>query len=490
MAAEGRRGDGQSRAADRPGHVITEKVARVDTKTGARARAAARSARDLNRRRLQRAYEAWARRARGDAVVRMVSKHGRGRRRAELLKRCVVRWRTVSNVSISCRLLRGDVSQRKTRDAFADWRRGARARREARAQNVRALYHWARKLEGKCFEALSRYAQNRKAKRLDVERAFYERARAPESKAAADLVETTRSRPEPRWTSDGDDNDARWTATFLLPRDAPPRSIPSPPNTPSPVKIRPPPKRRAAPRPLPPDVVLLGEASMPPRGARPGPPDDGEASLAPTARRPPVSVPAVVAASATTGPAVVAATPSSDPAAVDVLVQALARRRRAARYPGGRPAAPTTTNNARRDAAAAAAVTTVGAVPPSASSRGSRRSRRSSQRRENPGRGDRARAPPRPSRGKRPRGGASGAAGARGAYDGGGGGWSRRAGLRGDVTAAIGALFDPERRCGGNFSGFFSGAWVSVRVPGPLSFPFLAVRLAGGVLECARRAHD
>ena len=204
--------------------------------------------------------------------MRMVSKHGRGRRRAELLKRCVVRWRTVSNVSISCRLLRGDVSQRKTRDAFADWRRGARARREARAQNVRALYHWARQLEGKCFEALSRYSQNRKAKRLDVERAFYERARATESRAAADLVETTRSRPEPRWTADvADDNDARWTATFLLPRDAPPRSIPSPPNTPSPVKIRPPPKRRAAPRPLPPDVVLLGEASMPPVARAPPP---------------------------------------------------------------------------------------------------------------------------------------------------------------------------------------------------------------------------
>ena len=55
--------------------------------------------------------------------------------------------------------------------------RRARASREARAQNVRALYHWARQLEGKCFEALSRYAQNRKAKRLDVERAFYARAR-------------------------------------------------------------------------------------------------------------------------------------------------------------------------------------------------------------------------------------------------------------------------------------------------------------------------
>ena len=62
---------------------------------------------------------------------------------------------------------------------------------------------------------------------------------------------------------------------------------------------------------------------MPPV-ARAAPDDDGEASLAPTARRPPVSVPAGVAASATTGPAVVAA-PSSDPAAVDVLVQALAR---------------------------------------------------------------------------------------------------------------------------------------------------------------------
>ena len=160
---------------------------------------------------------------------------------------------------------------------------------------------------------------------LGVERAFYERARASESRAAADLVETTRSRPEPRWTSDGDANDARWTATFLLPRDAPPRSIPSPPNTPSPVKIRPPPKRRAAPRPLPPDVVLLGEASMPPVARDPPPVmDDGEVSLAPTARRPPVSVPAGVAAGATTGPAVVAA-PSSDLAAVDVLVQALAR---------------------------------------------------------------------------------------------------------------------------------------------------------------------
>ena len=150
----------------------------ASTQKRARAREQRReAARDLNRRRLQRAYEAWARRARGDAVVRMVSKHGRGRRRAELLKRCVVRWRTVSNVSISCRLLRGAGSQRMTRDAFADWRKSARARREARAQNVRALYHWARKLEGKCFEALARYAQSRKAKRLDVERAFYERAR-------------------------------------------------------------------------------------------------------------------------------------------------------------------------------------------------------------------------------------------------------------------------------------------------------------------------
>merc|ERR1711965_407370 len=104
-----------------------------------------------------------------------------------------------------------------TRDAFGDWRRGARARREARAQNVRALYHWARNLEGKGFEALSRYSQNRKAKRLDVERAFYERARATESKAAQDLVETTRARPEPRWTSDGDADD-RVVSTFLLPR--------------------------------------------------------------------------------------------------------------------------------------------------------------------------------------------------------------------------------------------------------------------------------
>ncbi len=343
-------------------HASTQKRARAREKRRA-------AARDLNRRRLQRAYEAWARRARGDAVVRMVSKHGRGRRRAELLKRCVVRWRTVSNVSISCRLLRGDVSQRMTRDAFADWRRGARARREARAQNVRALYHWARQLEGKCFEALSRYAQNRKAKRLDVERAFYERARATETKAAADLVETTRSRPEPRWTPDvSDDTDARWTATFLLPRDAPPRSIPSPPNTPSPVKIRPPPKRRAAPRPLPPDVVLLGEASMPPV-ARAAPDDDGEASLAPTARRPPVTGPAPPAS----------ASPSSDPAAVDVLVQALARA----------------VGELRPEAPPLLRPTTLEGTPPppppslrsarshrSASSRSSRRSRRSSQRRE------------------------------------------------------------------------------------------------------------
>ena len=101
----------------------------ASTQKRARARAKRReAARDLNRRRLQRAYEAWARRRAAAPVVRMVSKHGRGRRRAELLKRCVVRWRTVSNVSISCRLLRGDVSQRKTRDAFADWRHGARAR--------------------------------------------------------------------------------------------------------------------------------------------------------------------------------------------------------------------------------------------------------------------------------------------------------------------------------------------------------------------------
>jgi hypothetical protein len=356
----------------------------ASTQKRARARAKRRdAARDLNRRRLQRAYEAWARRARGDAVVRMVSKHGRGRRRAELLKRCMVRWRTVSNVSISCRLLRGDVSQRMTRDAFVDWRHGARARKVARAQNVRALYHWARQLEGKCFEALARYAQNRKAKRLDVERAFYERARATESKAAADLVETTRSRPEPRWAPDvADDNDARWTATFLLPRDAPPRSIPSPPNTPSPVKIRPPPKRRAAPRPLPPDVVLLGEASMPPV-ARAAPDDDGEASLAPTARRPPA---VGVAASATAGPAAppaVAASPSSDPAAVDVLVQALARAvgelrgtpeagppplLRPTTLEGTPPPPPPSLRSARSHR--------------SASSRGSRRSRHSSRRRE------------------------------------------------------------------------------------------------------------
>ena len=109
--------------------------------------------------------------------------------------------------------------------------------------------------------------------------------------------------------------------------------------------------------------------------------DDGEASLAPTARRPPVSVPAVVAASATTGPAVVAA-PSSDPAAVDVLVQALARAVGELRAPEAGPPPllrPTTLE---------------GTPPPpppslrsarshrSASSPSSRRSRRSSQRRE------------------------------------------------------------------------------------------------------------
>ena len=123
---------------------------------------------------------------------------------------------------------------------------------------------------------------------------------------------------------------------------------------------------------------------MPPV-ARAAPADDGEASLAPTARRPPVSVPAVVAASATTGPASVPAAatpPSSDPAAVDVLVQALARAVGELRAPEAGPPPllrPTTLE---------------GTPPPpppslrsarshrSASSRGSRRSRRSSQRRE------------------------------------------------------------------------------------------------------------
>ena len=111
---------------------------------------------------------------------------------------------------------------------------------------------------------------------------------------------------------------------------------------------------------------------MPPV-ARAAPDDDGEASLAPTARRPPA-----VAASATTGPAVVAA-PSSDPAAVDVLVQALARAvgelrpevpplLRPTTLEGTPPPPPPSLRSARSHR--------------SASSRSSRRSRRSSQRRE------------------------------------------------------------------------------------------------------------
>ena len=112
----------------------------ASTQKRARARAKRRAAaRDLNRRRLQRAYEAWARRARGDAVVMMVSRNGARNRRAELLQRCLIRWRTVSNVSISCRLLRGAGSQRMTRDAFIDWRRGARASRSAGAKCASAV---------------------------------------------------------------------------------------------------------------------------------------------------------------------------------------------------------------------------------------------------------------------------------------------------------------------------------------------------------------
>ena len=111
---------------------------------------------------------------------------------------------------------------------------------------------------------------------------------------------------------------------------------------------------------------------MPPV-ARAAPDDDGEASLAPTARRPPVSVPV-------TGPAPPAsAAPASDPAAVDVLVQALARA----------------VGELRPEAPPLLRPTTLEGTPPppppslrsarshrSASSRSSRRSRRSSHRRE------------------------------------------------------------------------------------------------------------
>ena len=106
---------------------------------------------------------------------------------------------------------------------------------------------------------------------------------------------------------------------------------------------------------------------MPPV-ARAAPDDDGEASLAPTARRPPV-----------TGPAPPVAAPPSDPAAVDVLVQALARA----------------VGELRPDAPPLLRPTTLEGTPPppppslrsarshrSASSRSSRRSRRSSHRRE------------------------------------------------------------------------------------------------------------
>ena len=118
---------------------------------------------------------------------------------------------------------------------------------------------------------------------------------------------------------------------------------------------------------------------MPPVSRAPD--DDGEASLAPTARRPPVSVPVGAAASATTGPAREAPPPppASDPAAVDVLVQALARAVGELRAPeeppllrptalGTPPPPPPSLRSARSHR--------------SASSRGSRRSRRSSQRRE------------------------------------------------------------------------------------------------------------
>ena len=263
------------------------------------------------------------------------------------------------------RLLRGDVSQRKTRDAFADWRRGARARREARAQNVRALYHWARKLEGKCFEALSRYAQNRKAKRLDVERAFYERARATESRAAADLVETTRSRPEPP-TSDGDANDARWTARLLPRGRARDRRRHRIRRRPCYGRRRRGARRRGRRRPTSccsarrrcarwhaRRPTMMGRRRW--RRRRAG------HRLSP----PPVSAPPAVAAT------------GFDPAAADALVRPGARRRRVARYPGGRPAAPTATNNVK-DAAAAAGCATVGR--PTVRVCCSRRSRRSSQR--------------------------------------------------------------------------------------------------------------
>jgi len=284
-----------------------------------------------NASRLGRAYHAWARRARGDAVVKMVARAAAKRRRLELLRRCCVRWRAAARVSRSCRALRGDVARHLTTRSFGAWRADAHVQRSARAQTAVALHHWAHQLEAKCFQGMARHAAARKAKRLDVERAFYERARASEVTAVSSLVDTTRAPPPPRWT-----------ATFLVPRDGPAaraRPPPSPPATPSPVRaalVR----RRAAPRPLPPDVVLLGEASMPPVARRPyagddetsmppaprwppaarAPPapfaprmpyaGDGEASLPPAPRRPQIAPPAEEA---------------MDPAAVDVLVSALAR---------------------------------------------------------------------------------------------------------------------------------------------------------------------
>lgn len=353
--------------------------------------------RRANASRLGRAYRAWARRARGDAVVKMVARAAAKRRRLELLRRCCVRWRAAARVSRSCRALRGGLARHLTARSFGAWRADAHVQRSARAQTAVALHHWARQLEAKCFQGMARHAAARKAKRLDVERAFYERARSSEVTAAAALVDTTRAPPPPRWT-----------ATFLVPRDGPAaraRPPPSPPATPSPVRAAPV-RRRAAPRPLPPDVVLLGEASMPPvarEAFAPAPPAprwpyagdeetsmppaprwpsaarappapfaprmpyarDGEASLPPAPRRPPVMPPAEEAS-------------TMDPAAVDVLVGALARavdELRADPPPLLRPTAlgtppppPPSLRSARSARSSKSART--------ASSRGSRRSRR------------------------------------------------------------------------------------------------------------------
>ena len=132
-----------------------------------------------------------------------------------------------------------------------------------------------------------------------------------------------------------------------------------------------------------------------------------------------------------------------------------ARRRRAAR-PGGRPAALTAANNARRDAAAAAAVPTVGAVAPVRVVARLAAVAALVPTPRGPGRGDRARAPPRG-----PRAGEGRVAaprppprGARGAYD----EWRR--GMESDVRACverieeIGCASIEEARCSGRpFSG-------------------------------------